>query len=279
MIVFSDLLSDVSVLTDSLPITLDNVQSRGVLWQVAGERFLLDVPEVARYLVEAGSSITIEPAPDALPQTIEHFLRMLPLAALVYQRGMLAFHAAAVTNGEYTVLLAGNSGSGKSTILAALLQRGWAMMTDDLAIVALDEQGQPTVYPSRAGIALWPDSLNNLGIASDSFSYCDANRKEYPVHGHFDNKPRTLRGIYRLNVNNKSEVAVEELEGSARFQMIGTLLYNSQVADALCNRSDYLRSVATIAQKVQSRDLSRPRGIWSVKTLIDHVLNNSGIIL
>jgi hypothetical protein len=274
MTTFPAILSDVSYSTASLPSELDGVTARGVLWQIAGDRFLLDVPAVARYLVEGGSSITIDPAPDVTPSKAEHYLMMLPLAALLYQRGMLAFHAAAVSNGEGVVLLSGNSGCGKSTLLAALLQRGWRMLADDLAMVGLNEDGQLIVYPTRSGIALWPDSLNKLGIASESLGYCDANRREFKIPEHFDSTPSRLRGIYRLTVHGKREVECEDLAGGARFQATGAMLYNSHVADALCNRSDYLCSVATLAQTVPYRDLRRPRDLWCVEALSNHIINN-----
>jgi hypothetical protein len=270
-----DFLSDISISVNSLPITLDNVVAHGVLWQVADGCLLLNVPAVARYLVETGGSITIEPTQDAPALSVDYFLGMLPLASLLYQRGMLAFHAAALSNGEIAILLAGNSGSGKSTLLTALVQRGWRMLADDLAIIGLDELGKPVVYPTNPEIALWAESLTNLGIVSDSLPSCDANRRIYSLPESFDATPRPLSGIYRLNVHSKPDVEYVDLIGSACFNTIGTILYNSHVADALCNKQDYLRCVASIAQTVKYRDLLRPRGVWSVEALIKQVLNSS----
>jgi len=271
MTMLPDFLSDLSVTTASLPIALDGAIARGVLWQNAAGRFLLDVPGVARYLVEAGRTITIDPAPNAPVQKVEHFLGMLPLAALLYQRGLLAFHAAAVSNGDVALLLAGDSGSGKSTLLTALLQRGWRMLADDLAIVSLNEQGQPIVHPACSGIALWPESMKNLGIDADSLPYADANRRKYSLPEQCETNPQCLRGIYRLSVHNKCEVEMEEMAGSARFQTTGTMLYNSHVADVLCNRVEYMRYVAAIVQSVSYRELRRPRGVRCVEALADQI--------
>lgn len=264
-------LADVSITHAPLPSALDGATACGVLWQAAPGRFLLDVPAVARYLVTAGSSITIDPSLDAPLLTVEHHLGMLPLASLLYQRGMLAFHAAAVADEQGVVLLAGDSGSGKSTLLVELLQQGWRMLADDLAIVGLNEQGQPVVYPTAPGIALWPESLKKMGIDPDSLPSVDANRREFLPVGQTVGTPQLLRGIYRLNVHSKSAVEMEELAGSARFRAVGTMLYNSHVADAVCGRADYLRCAAAIAQSVPISILRRPRGVWSVEALAEHI--------
>jgi len=266
-----DFLADISVTQASLPTALDGTTACGVLWQAAQGRFLLDVPAVARYLITAGNSITIDSVPDTPAIVVEHHLGMLPLAALLYQRGMLAFHAAAVANDQGVVLLTGDSGCGKSTLLVALLQRGWRVLADDLAIVGLDGQGQPVVYPTASGIALWTESLKKLGIASDSLSCCDANRREFVPSGQTAGDPQPLRHIYRLGVHGKREVEPEELAGSARFRAVGTMLYNSHVADALCSRADYMRCAAAIAQFVPINILRRPRGVWSVEALAEYI--------
>jgi hypothetical protein len=75
--------------------TLEEATASGVLWQSARNRFLLDVPDVARYLVSDGAVITIDRVPGASDEDVTRFLHMTPLAAFLYQCGRLAFHAAA----------------------------------------------------------------------------------------------------------------------------------------------------------------------------------------
>jgi hypothetical protein len=45
-------------------------------------------------------------------------------------------HGGAVTKGLTTVLLAGDSGAGKTTITTGLIQRGWSPLTDDTALIS-----------------------------------------------------------------------------------------------------------------------------------------------
>jgi hypothetical protein len=63
--------------------------------------------------------------------------RMLELCEERIER-YVTLHAAAVARGEDLVLLAGESGAGKTTLTLALLGDGWAYLTDDLAPIAVD---------------------------------------------------------------------------------------------------------------------------------------------
>ena len=91
-----DWLTGVQIENIPVPLALKGTLAHGVLWQAAPGRFLLDLPELARYLVEQGKRICIDPSPSAADSDVLRFLRMTPLAALFSQRGILAFHAAAV---------------------------------------------------------------------------------------------------------------------------------------------------------------------------------------
>jgi len=57
----------------------------------------------------------------------------------IIRRGWsVAFHAAAVSDGERILVLPGDAGSGKSSLTAALLSRGYGYLTDDLLLMQQD---------------------------------------------------------------------------------------------------------------------------------------------
>lgn len=267
-------LQNTSITSASVLSTLDSVTAGGVLWQADHRRFLLDVPEVARYLVEDGQRIIIDETADA-EATARH-LCMAPLAALLYQRGMLAFHAAALTNENGAILLAGDSGAGKSTLLMELLQRGWNLLADDLTAAGLDVDGRVIILPTSSEVALWPDVLEGLGIESNSLPPHDVNRKSVSSVNRSDLLAAyPLRAVYRLGLHKNDGCLLENIEGSSWFRILGTLMYNSHIADVLCDRLKYLRFMSTLSQGVPILRLLRPRGAWSVKELADLVENHN----
>ena len=266
-------LAGVGIKTASVPPVLNGAIERGVLWQAAPGRFMLDVPEVARYLVEDGSLITIEPMPQTNIDEVGRYFRMTPLAALLFQRGVMAFHAAAAATRQGAILLAGDSGAGKSTLLAALMKRGWTILSDDLAMVDLDEQGNPVVFPVCQDILLWPDATEKKEIAvpPSRSPFNDTGRRVISLTNRFTSAPQPLRAVYWLSVHNKDEIEIKEVEGTERFGAWGTFSYNSHIADALFDRAVYFRKAVALSGAAPLRRLRRPRGRWSVEELADRV--------
>jgi HprK-related kinase A len=56
-----------------------------------------------------------------------------------YANIYLIFHAAVVEKGGQAILMPGDPGSGKSTICAAMVNRGWRLLSDELALVSLQD--------------------------------------------------------------------------------------------------------------------------------------------
>jgi hypothetical protein len=266
-----DIFSDISIDYQPLPAVTGSISARGVLWQVAGGIFLMEVPDVARYLVNNGREIIIDPVADSSPLEVDRYLKMLPLAAVAYQRGALAFHAAVAANDAGAVILTGDSGSGKSTLLMSLYQRGWRVLADDLALISLDRQGQPVVFQTAPEIVLWPGVLEKYKIEPDKVISADANRRKIFVSNLTGNEALPVCSIFRLGIHGKKDIELEKIEVKARFKTIGLSLYNSHVADALCDRVHYLRSTSAIAQSVPIHQVRRPRGVWSVDELADRI--------
>jgi|GEM_PF-1292225 len=285
---FPDWLTDLQIESAPVPPALNDATARGVLWQAApaSRRFLLDAPDVARYLAEDGHRLTIERAHHANEADVMRLARTTPLAALLYQRGMFAFHAAAVTSRprgflkparstttDGAILLAGDSGAGKSTLLAALLQHGWQMFADELAIVGLDKASKPVVFPTHPEILLWQSAVEKLNLHGKTSRVLET-REVYPAPNQFIASPLPLCAIYWLSVHNGEKIEEEQIRGSKFFQAINTLLYNSHIADALLDRAAHFRLASALTQTISLHRLKRPQGQWSVEEMIRAVGEN-----
>ena len=105
--------------------------------------------------MDARSSSTPWRAP--IRRAVARFAGMAPLAALCYQRGMAVWHAATAVRDGGAVVLAGESATGKSTLLAALMKRGWGMLGDELAPLTLGDGGAVVALATGAEVRLWPE--------------------------------------------------------------------------------------------------------------------------
>jgi hypothetical protein len=168
-------------------------------------------------------------------------------------------HAAVVADAAgRAVVLAGDSGSGKSVLLTALVQREWGLLTDDLAPVTLDDAQVPVAVPTGPEVILWPDSVRPAAAVGWDARFVD--------------EARPIRAIWWLDVHGCDPIEVHGVEGIARFEALGAMAYNRRIASALLDRASYLRVAATVADSgIPIRRLIRPRGRWTADELADIV--------
>lgn len=154
-----ELEADVTIVAGPVPSGLKCPSDTGLLFQAAPGEFLLSVEGIARYYVEAGHRITVEPAPGAKADAVEVFLSGSAMGALLHQRGLLALHASAVAMKDRAVVFAGPSGAGKSTLVSTLVRHGYELLCDDICVL-----NQGLVLPGYTRLRLWKDSLEGLGL-------------------------------------------------------------------------------------------------------------------
>jgi hypothetical protein len=91
------------------------------------------------------------------------FLLGSGMGALLGQRERLVLHAGCVAQNGKAVGLLGNSGAGKSTATAALVERGCTLVSDDL--IPLDGR---LIQPGYPFVRLWPPSFQFLTTPLES---------------------------------------------------------------------------------------------------------------
>lgn len=99
-------------------------------------------------------------APGQILEDLTTYFYGAVLGFVLRSRGVLAMHASCVANEDGAILLAGDSGAGKSTTAAALDRRGWRVVSDDLTALSRPaETGQPWLaHHAFTHVRLWPRS-------------------------------------------------------------------------------------------------------------------------
>jgi hypothetical protein len=264
-------LDDVVVEFSRLRTGLTGATAAGVLWAAAPGRLWLEVPGVARYLASEGRSLIVDPAAGADPTAVARFAGMAPLAALCYQRGMAVWHAATAVRDGGAVVLAGESGTGKSTLLAGLMKRGWGMLGDELAVLAVGEGDAVLALATGAEVRLWPDAIDGLESQSAGAGIQGAGPRALAAGDRALHGATPIRSIWQLTLHNHAGVEITTEAGFARFDALGKLTFNGRVAHALLDRRAYLRIAAAAASTIPLRHARRPRGEWTVPELTDAI--------
>lgn len=219
----------------------------------------LAIDAVARFLVRDGRWVTVEPRVVLDSPEIRVFLLGSVLGLICHQRGLFPLHASCVRLGEGAVALAGASGTGKSTLAAALAQQGKALLADDVCVVDPAAEGGPVVLPSFPRVKLWHDSLDALSIAPDGLDRNRTGQDKY--HYRFpglSSDPVPLSTVYLLEEARPYRTeGVEALNGFAAVTALSEQIYRRAAAVILGREVALFRAATLIANTVPVRCLIR----------------------
>jgi len=166
--------------------------------------FLLHFRELASVWVEfANRYIRVRPVVSDLPlETVQHLIADQVVPRIIAHDGQLVLHAGAVRFDERAITILGESGRGKSTLVASLDANDWPLLGDDAIIVAV----KGNIWTSRAvyrGLRLFSDSVNSLFPVSPGLSavahYTEKQRVSIPLEADHENRSAPLAAMFFLS--------------------------------------------------------------------------------
>lgn len=269
----SDDRPDVRISLGPVPDNLDDPLDTGVLFDASPSQFLLRMPAIAKYLVRNGDEIVIEPAPEATEHEVRVFMLGSCVGALLHQREFLVMHAAAIADDDGAVLFAGASGVGKSTLLGELLNRGHAMVVDDVCAVTTSDVGNATVMPGYPRTRLWADAAKKLDVDTEDLERTrpSIEKFERQVPDQFWNAPARFRRLYILGVHNQPDISVERLPALNSFSVVLHNTYRGKFIEGLAMRSTHFALATLVASSVTISRVKRPAAGFDLAELADAI--------
>lgn len=241
----------------------------------AGE-LLLCIPNVAAYLVEGGSRVTIEPFLPITAPDIRAFLLGTVLATLCFNRGMMPLHASGVATPRGALLMSGNSGLGKST-LAATLHRchGFPLISDDMCALDFQNRETPVLWPAFPRLKLWKDSAQSLQMSTAG---AERTREEFdkfhiPVSAQdFHADPLPFAALILLNRSLlPTEPQVTRLGGFAALQR-RDMVHRWILGEALGHGPLIFRGLTSLVRAVPVLELTRSDDLDAVPELAARIV-------
>lgn len=223
--------------------------------------FAFSIKDVARYQVEAGQRILVDPAPGAAPGDVRLWLLGTALGALLHQRGLLPLHVSAVALEGTAYAFCGDSGAGKSTLAAALHRQGLPLLTDDVGLAVPDGK-QVTFHPGFPRIKLWRDALEHFDIdhrpLTRDLTRSDKFHLTLDTDSGFQVEPLPLGRLYLLERGEGEDVRIERVKGHATISLIQANTYRPGLIHRFGQAAAHLRQCAIVAQRVQVYRFRRP---------------------
>ena len=263
---------DVAVRVGTIPAELPdgagNV-TRTAFWQARPGVFRMEVEEVARYLVTGGRDVLVEPLRGSEDDVVTFFASS-PFTVLLQQRGVLTLHAAAVKTEAGAALLFGRGGIGKSSLAAALVERGYPLVADDVTGVVPGAEGRPVALPAFPRQRLWAHTLDNMGWRGRAQRRVRADMDKYWL-------PAQLAGAEPLPVcaafvlTGGDRFAIEPVPLEAAFWLLCMYTHRRRIMVALGQRRAHFQAAIALARRVPVARVTRPWQPFQLDELADRV--------
>ena len=244
---------DVTVHGGSVPETLDDATYTGPTWQIADRRFLLNIPDIARFLLKDGREIVYEPAPGGDLSDIPIFVLGTAFGILLHQREQIVLHASAVRVNGRAVLFCGQSGAGKSTLAAALAARGYPLMNDDVCAITV-VNGVPTVQSDGRQLKRWEQAIDRLALDERRGGRVRTRLEKFYVEPReVASEPLPIGAVYALR-----ETRPPHATGIERPNVVDSALllrrnaYRPLIVRRLEQRTNYFHAAAAMANSANS---------------------------
>ena len=210
--------------------------------QCTQEAISFSVPNLARFRVTGGDTISVQLEEGASMHLLSLYLLGSCMGAILYQRGGMLLHGSCVAKDGRALLLTGDSGVGKSTLAREFLQNGWQLVTDDVASIVL-RGGVYHVQSSYPSQKLWQDAMERYTLEGESLF--QENRKDkfhVDAQSFFKEGLTPLQMVVRLAVGEQTRV--QSVEGIAQVHQLMENTYRPYMILPQLREQHFQRCVA-----------------------------------
>jgi hypothetical protein len=262
---------DVQIRPAAAPPHLEHGVAAGDWIEGCSGQILLKITGVASYWIHDGREIVVDTAKDASPEDVRIYLLGSAMGAVLHQRGLLPFHGSTICVDGQAITFSGPSGIGKSTLAAALVDRGCRMLADDVSAISFTAQGVPMVHPGMPQLKLRDDSGQQLGRNS---LYArplgnHAGKYGYPEHAAFITEALPSKVIYILGRHTDNGFKEIPLRGVDKFHALRINTYRPSFVKAMGLELAHFDLLRKLAGHIDVRVLLRPADGFRIEELAD----------
>jgi len=234
----------------------------------------------ASFRITKGRQILVQFYP---PSRFDRFASVLlgaVMGVLLTQRGMLILHASAVAIDGRAVLFAGKSGSGKSTMAAAMQGRKHRLITDDICALVRDDNGIFWAQPSYPQQKISASSASILGIDAKNLRRVPDGRLKYEMTAEvdFQQNPLPVGAFYEIVTDPTDYFSVAPLHGAEKFVAVSKNASWVDFAGVFGVQSLLFQQCAEIAKSIPVNRIFRQENGIPLQTQAEQVAGNFALI-
>jgi len=266
-----ELSADICIEAGKVPKQLAQPTLKRALLQVDHQHALMILPGIARVLVSGGKDIIIQATPPLghEPDTValQLLLETNAIPALLIQRGLLVLSGAAIAIGGRAIAILGPTGTGTSTLAAALALQGAEVLADGYCVINV-VTGNPQIFPGPAQLNLWGQALKWLEHPEMAATCLRPGqqrfRATFPAPASAEPKP--LQALWYLAKQHDHEAT---LTGKNAIQTGLKLRHNPFIAQGCGHAGTELIALRSVLKNVPLQRVNRPDSLMKVAELLE----------
>ena len=196
--------------------------------------------------------------------------------AILAERGMLGIHSSVCFLHGKSVIICGDSGAGKTTLTAELINRGAEFMADDTACITMEDEilvhalvplrkvCEDTLqkYPcdEQKLISLYREAKIKVGIKEDDI---------------FHSTPEAVGAMFWLHIVPVDKVTLQPINGVQKLETVKRNIYAPGAYRDILKTPDYFMKIFRFCQIVPMYEVVRPKDgdtLTEIADLIEAVL-------
>jgi hypothetical protein len=229
--------------------------------EITPSEYRLNVEGIAHYYVANGNRITIKPFEGASEDLVRLYCLSNAFAALLHQRRTIPLHCAALLKNDRLIMIFGESGAGKSTTMAGLLQKGFSPFSDDVCVPVKDISGDWAFYSSYPMMKFWQSTIDIKGLELQPERKIRNDMDKFGIYFHdrFCRESKKPLAIFILKKSNQlGDPVLSGMKGMALFQELDRNAYRGEYLGATDLKREHFNFFSQLANQVPSYELIRP---------------------
>jgi len=269
---------DIKLVISDVPSTIDGEQGfRSTNIMISSVEYLLHVKQIASYYVKDGLRVVIQPVEGADWESIRLFCLSNAFAAVLHQRNQIPLHCSAFIDQGELVLIMGDSGAGKSTTLAAMMNKGFMPFSDDVCVPIMhDGEDELFLYSSYPMMKYWLDTYDKVDIGGgvkDRKIRPDVEKYGVYFHDRFIRTPMKVKRVVLIEKDaSVTEVSVRIIQGVELFQRLERNAYRVEYIGFSGLQKEHFMLFSRIANTAKTILISRPADEDSIESVAEMIL-------
>lgn len=267
----------ISIIKDTVPLdaNLGDLCNQNCHYSISRDEFTFLIKDVAKYSIQNGSRIVIEPYENADMQTMRAYLTGMGLGVLLIQKGLIPIHGSAVTVGEKAVIFAGNNGAGKTTLCSWFQKYGYSYLADDISAIKFDNGCIPMVQPGFSQQKICEDTAAQLGVAVGELPLASMHDDKYIMDNKrlFVSRQTPLHGIVEILEAENSRPTIRKISGMEKIHYFMRNIYCYSLYQEIGFSKELFEKCLQVVKQIEIYQLLRPKGMFSPEEQMRLIIN------